>query len=340
MAVSQSIIVSTRTYLNILPWLHFKNYQFLLPDGFFCYSDCFCATVQFSNPLSAKLCVSWGDRPPQSAHILVKYGCKGDRDRHQGKGPYKVLWDAKERTALKGQETCVREMGSKLPWKQSPRSHQRTAWATNQEATQLDTSEGLAACRGEWDVGLRKQRDRFSSSEDSAEEYGLPALIMGSKHRFWSGEWARVWPKEQAQCQWHKASLWRAGRQPVGATGEAWAGLGLCTWCQGWNCSWWVKGEVRTGLHQGDTRNPGLAFSAVDSMTLLTCGRSWHSLHWRAPRSGLGAAAGGLAGAWGLRWQRGRLHHLSTALPRPSQFLQTLSCSTQAQNLRAQKGRF
>ena len=72
---------------------------------------------------------------------------------------------------------------------------------SNKPRCDTDMSEGSTACRGEWDVGLRKRRAWFSSSEGSAEEFGLPALIMGSKPSFWSGESARVWPKEQAQCE-------------------------------------------------------------------------------------------------------------------------------------------
>ena len=53
-------------------------------------------------------------------YVMKYHGCKGDRNRYQGKGSNKVLWDAKERTPLKGQERYVREMVSKLPWKKVP----------------------------------------------------------------------------------------------------------------------------------------------------------------------------------------------------------------------------
>ena len=45
--------------------------------------------------------------------------------------------------------------------------------------------------------------------------------------------------------------------------------------------------------------NPCLALTASDSVTLVTRGRSWHSLHWSSLCSGLRAGAGGLAGARG-----------------------------------------
>ena len=52
----------------------------------------------------------------------------------------------------------------------------------------------MVVCRGEWNIGLTKW-GLFWRPEDSAEESGLPALIMGSKHRFLGGESARIWPK-------------------------------------------------------------------------------------------------------------------------------------------------
>ena len=105
----------------------------------------------------------------------------------------------------------------------------------------------------------------FWGPKDSAEECGLPALIMGSKHRFLGGESARMWPKYRTSvsdvrlcCGEQSCHLWELQEKPVPRSASA---LG-------------VRSEAALGWREGAggdrpaprrTRwNPCLALAALD----------------------------------------------------------------------------